>query len=65
MKNKNGIIATILIMLLLICVSCGGCGSDDGICDDAGCKKKATTTFGGEMEFCLEHYIEWSNKKYR
>ena len=44
------------------CGSCVGCGDGDGICDDAGCSKRATTSFGGEMEFCLEHYIEWSSR---
>ena len=55
-------IAIIFVIGIISCGTCGGCGGDDGICDHAGCNKKATTTFGGEMEFCLEHYIEWSNR---
>ena len=71
MKKVGKILGIIVVSILGIigwsyifssCFSCGcSCGSD-GICDHAGCKKKAMTTFGGEMEFCLEHYSEWSKR---
>ena len=64
MKEKiiGAIVVILLVVFMVNCFSCGGCGGDDGICDHAGCSKKATTTFGGEMELCLEHYIEWSSR---
>ena len=56
------VISVVFVLVVVSCSTCGSCVGDDGICDHAGCNKKATTTFGGEMEFCLEHYIEWANR---
>ena len=66
---KEKVIAVVVVVMVLIflanCFSCGGCSGGDGVCDHAGCSKRATTTFGGEMELCLEHYITWSGRARR
>ncbi len=67
-SNNNSPIGAMLgvIFCLLVGVfifgDCGGClDGEDGKCDNAGCNKEATCTFG-DMELCLDHYIIWSNK---
>ncbi|MBR5438991.1 MAG: hypothetical protein IKV61_02120 [Clostridia bacterium] len=64
MKDKGFVIFLVVLALIFLggCFSCGSCGESDGTCDHAGCSKKATTSFGGELELCLEHYIEWSSR---
>ncbi len=60
------IITLFFVVILVVSLSgCSSCFGPDGICDHAGCKKEATCDFGGEMEFCLKHYIEWTDRAYK
>ena len=59
---KGKIIGTIVVILVVVGLFNMCSGSDgDGKCDNAGCSKTATCTFG-DMELCLTHYISWSDR---
>ncbi len=61
---KKLVFVMLVVAFLISASSCGLLGRD-GICDHAGCKKEADCDFGDDMEFCLRHYMEWSDKAHK